>query len=215
LFQDESIREKKKTSEEFLMTVKPNSSKTRQHLSYSIFDTLFLDVIRQPVRKASEIKQGLKITFSIEETPKAKFVKVLLQHTTDRDGLILENLSEQGGPAYVVDCVIAATKLKRHLERLNMVVAPNEKRHVSLYPECLLLECQDSTCFKLRIRPLGFDNISLMARTIYKGCLPNQSFAGSEMGFESQGTSYMHIMSEDEGYRHGILESDIESDRSV
>ena len=54
-----------------------------------------------------------------------------------------------------------------------------------------------------------------MARTVYKGCLPNQSFVGSEMGFESLGTSYMHINSEDEGYRHGILEPDTESDRSI
>jgi hypothetical protein len=77
------------------------------------------------------------------------------------------------------------------------------------------LECQDSTCFKLRIRPMGFDNIRLLARTVYKGCLPNQSILGSEVGFESQGTSYMHIMSEDEGYRHGVLEPDSESDRSI
>lgn len=172
-------------------------------------------MIRQPVRQANEIRQGLKIIFQTEETPKAKFIKVLVEHTTDRDGLIIENHSYEGGPAYVVDCVIAATKLKKHVEKLNIVIDPNEKRHISLYPECKLLECQDSTCFKLRIRPLGFANIRLLARTVYKGCLPNQSCVGSEMGFESQGTSYMHIMSEDEGYRHGILEPDTESDRSV
>ena len=93
------------------------------------------------MRQASEIRQGLKITFSTEETPKARFVKVNIQHTTDRDGLILENLTKNGGPSYVVDCVIAATKLKKHVEKLNLIVAPNEKRLVFLYPECKLLEC--------------------------------------------------------------------------
>ena len=105
---------------------------------------------------------------------------------SDLDGIIIENL-HLGCPSFVIDCVIAATRLTKHIEVPNIVIGPGELRHRSLYPENLKLDSSDSTCFKLRIRPLGFDNISLIAKTIFRGCLPNNDdvFGKSEFGYES------------------------------
>ena len=90
-----------------------------------------------------------------------------------------------------------------------MIVGPGELRHRSLYPENLKFECSDSTCFKLRIRPLGFDNVSLIAKTIFRGCLPNNNevFGRSEFGYESMGDSYMHINMEGDEFKHGVQET--------
>lgn len=105
--------------------------------------------------------------------------------------------------------VIAATRLKKNIDLLGNVVGPGEMRHRSLYPENLKFNCLDSTCFKLRIRPLGFDNVSLIAKTVFRGCMPNNNdvIGRSEYGYESMGDSFMHINMEGIEFKHGLLET--------
>lgn len=56
---------------------------------------------------------------------------------------------------------------------------------------------------------MGFDNVSLIAQTIFRGCIPNNGdiFGRSENGYESMGDSYMHINMEGDEFKHGVQET--------
>ena len=166
---------------------------------------MLVDFIRQPLRTQETIKQGLKIGFDLEVQEKSQKIKISFSQVPDQDGIFIHNYSQKA-PAFIIDVVIAATRIKKNIEVFEMIVGPGELRHRSLYPENLKFDCSDSTCFKLRIRPLGFDNVSLIAKTIFRGCLPNNNdvFGRSEFGYESMGDSYMHINMEGDEFKHGV-----------
>ena len=134
ILQDESIKEKKIPTQEFKMLLKPHKHQTKQLRTCQIFDSLLVDFIRQPIRTQDKIKQGLKIAIDLEYSQKSSKIKICFSHVPDQDGICIENYCATA-PAFVIDVVIAATRIKKNIEVFDMIIGPGEMRHRSLYPE--------------------------------------------------------------------------------